>query len=81
MFQTPYHKCSEIQISEFSEIFFSKKKIILQFSFLDIFKNVHFGNFDPDFILGFLQEVLQNPFFDQFLKIIQKPIYNVSTTL
>jgi hypothetical protein len=53
MFETPYQKCSETQISQISEIFFFKKKIILQFSFLDIFKNVHFGNFDPDFVLGF----------------------------
>jgi hypothetical protein len=43
------------QVFKFVKIFFSKKKIISQFSFLDIFKNVHFGNFDPDFVLGVLQ--------------------------
>jgi hypothetical protein len=53
---------AETKFFEFLKIFFSKKKIISQFSFLDIFKNVHFTNFDPDFILGVFKDFFENPF-------------------
>ncbi len=57
---------AEIKILEFLKIFFSKKKIILQFSFLDIFKNVHFRNFNPDFVLGFYKRFYKILFLTNF---------------
>jgi hypothetical protein len=68
-------------VFKFLKIFFSKKKIILQFSFLDIFKNVHFGNFDPDFVLGFYRGFLKGiflkiPFLPIFENILLQCLYN-----
>ncbi len=70
---------AEIKNFQFLKIFFSKKKIILQFSFLDIFKNVHFRNFNPDFILGVLQGFSKKVHLEPtFYCFIYK---NLSTTL